>query len=462
MTSPHDYAHEHGATFRQNLIDLLKIPSISTLPEHAADVERAAQWIIAEMQRIGLHRAEIFQQADYLPLVYGEWLGAGENAPTALVYCHYDVQPALMEDGWTHDPFDPIERDGRLYARGSVDSKMHVIAQLAAVESLLKTGGSPMNIKLLFEGEEESGSEHIFEFVKRNPDLLKADVIVISDGSMPDENQPLLVYGLRGIVTYELILTGPTRDLHSGSWGGVIHNPIHALADMLSALHNPDGSVNVPGFYDDVRPLEAEERAALADYAPYMEGDWQGVTGAPQLWGEPEYAPHERAGARPTLEINGIAGGHYGTGFKTVLPSKAWAKISCRLVPNQDPRKIHEALSARIAALTPPTIRSELRSMEEGSPGVLLDWRTPAMQAAVAAYEKGWGKRPVLARGGGSIPVVSAFQADLGFPQVLIAFGSRGGGAHGSDEYAVWSMFDKGIATAIHFYQTFAALSEQS
>ncbi|MDX1990900.1 MAG: dipeptidase [bacterium] len=450
------YAVENAARFRQNLIDLLKIPSISTLPEHTVDVERAAQWIIAEMKRIGLGRGEIFRAAGKLPLVYGEWLGAGADAPTVLVYCHYDVQPALMEDGWTHDPFDPIERDGRLYARGAVDSKSHVIAQLAAAEAMIAAGDCPVNLKFLFEGEEESGSEHIFAFVEANPDLLRSDAIVVSDGSMPDEEQPLLVYGLRGVVTFELTVIGPTRDLHSGMYGGMIHNPIHALADILAGLHHPDGTVNVPGFYDAVRPLTDEERGILADYAPWMVSDWQETTGAPALYGEPGFEPHERAGARPTLEINGVAGGHYGTGFKTVLPSKAWAKISCRLVPDQDPDVIEAVLRVQIERLTPPTVRSELVRLEDGSPGVLIDWRTPAMQAGITAYERGWGKRPVMARGGGSIPVVSAFQRHLDAPQVLMPFGLRAGGAHGPDEYVVWAMFHKGIDTMIHFYRALA------
>lgn len=457
VTTPHEYAAAHAEVFQYELIELLKIPSISTLREHAEDVMRAAHWLIANMKRIGMTRAEMFQKPGYLPIVYGEWMGAGEDAPTVLVYCHYDVQPAYMEDGWDTAPFQPTQRDGKLYARGAVDSKGHVVAHLKAVESLLSTlEKSPVNIKLIFEGEEESGSEHIFEFVAQNHDLLKCDVVVISDGSNPDINQPVLDYGLRGITTMELVITGPQKDLHSGHYGGTVHNPIQALAEILAQLHDADGRVNVPGFYDDVLPLSDEERIVLADVKPWIEKEWGEVTGAPQPWGEPDFDLHERIGARPTLEFNGIAGGFAGQGFKTVLPSKAIAKISCRLVPQQDPQRIVEQVRERIMALVPPTVTAELTILEEGAPGVLFDYHHPAMQAVVTAYEKGWGVKPILERAGGSIPVAATFQHELQSPIVLMPFGYKGNGAHSTNEHIYLEMFHKGIATAIHFHQTFA------
>lgn len=457
MTTPHEYAQNHSDIFKFELIELLKIPSISTLPEHAADVVRAANWLIDNMKRIGMSRAEIFRKEGYLPIVYGEWLGAGDDAPTVLVYCHYDVQPAYMEDGWESEPFQPSERDGKIYARGAVDSKSHVMAHLKAVESMLATDAkSPVNIKLIFEGEEESGSEHIFEFVAHNPDLLRCDVVVISDGSNPDINQPVLDYGLRGITTMELIITGPQRDLHSGHYGGTVHNPIQALTEILAQLHDENGRVTIPGFYDDVLPLDEEERQILSDVGPWIEKEWGEVTGAPQQWGEPEYALHERIGARPTLEINGIAGGFAGKGFKTVLPSKALAKISCRLVPNQDPQHIAELVENHIISLVPPTVTAEMINLEQGAPGVVFDYKNTAMQAVVTAYEKGWGAKPILERAGGSVPVAAAFQNNLPAPIVLMPFGYKGCGAHSTNEHVYLEMFHKGIATAIHFHQIFA------
>lgn len=457
MTTSHKYAVQNAARFEQELIDLLKIPSVSTLSEHADDVQHAAEWIIANMQRIGLHKAEIHRKNPYLPLVYGEWMGAGDTAPTVLVYCHYDVQPAEMKDGWTTNPFEPVRKEGKLFARGAVDSKCHVIAQLKAIESLLATDGKlPVNVKLLFEGEEESGSEHIFGFVKENADLLRADAVVISDGSHPDPNQPVLVYGLRGIVTMELHVTGPERDLHSGHYGGNVHNPIQALAEMIALLHNADGHVTVPGFYEDVPEYSAEERAALSEIQPWVDQEWHTLTGAPAPWGEPDYALHERAGVRPTLEINGITGGFAGEGFKTVLPSRAMAKISCRLVPNQDPQKIFAQVKAHIEQITPPTVTSNLVLLEQGAPGIVLDRHSAAMQAAARAYEAAWGVRPIFSREGGSVPVVSSFQEDLRAPIVMIPFGYKGGGAHGPNEYMVLDMFHKGIQAMIHFYREFS------
>ncbi|NWF68151.1 MAG: dipeptidase [Chloroflexi bacterium] len=450
----HDYAQTHAARFYEQLLALLRIPSISTLKQHAPDVRRAAEWLRADMQRIGL-RAQIFQRGHYLPLLYGEWLGA-PNAPTVLIYCHYDVQPAALEDGWTSDPFTPTERDGKLYARGALDSKMHVIAHLKALEALLATGQPPVNVKLLFEGEEESGSEHIFQFVAENHARLACDVCVISDGSMYDPQQPLLVYGLRGVTTYELRVFGPKADLHSGAYGGTVHNPIQALAEMLAQLHDAQGRVNVPGFYDDVRPLSADERAALAAVGAWVEKDWQHTAAAPQPWGEADYALQERIGARPTLEINGIAGGFAGEGFKTAIPSKASAKISCRLVPDQDPQRIYQCVRDYLAAITPPTVRSELIELEAGAPALLVERANPAMQAVAAAYERAWGRAPLWMREGGSVPVASVLQQALHKPLVMLPFGYKGGRAHGPDEYIFPEMFHKGIAAALYFYAELA------
>ncbi len=457
MTTALDYAKSHRDRFTDQLLELLRIPSVSTLPDHAEDVRRAAEWLAADMVHLGL-TAEVVHAPPHHPLVYGEWLGAGPDAPTVLIYCHFDVQPAALEDGWQTDPFQPVERDGRIYARGAVDSKSHVIANLKAVEALLNADDPcPVNVKLLFEGEEETDSSHIFRFVRENKARLGADVCIVSDGSMPDPDTPVLTYGLRGIMELELTVSGPKRDLHSGQYGGNVHNPIQALAEILAQLHDADGRVAVPGFYDDVPPFTDEERTALADIQPMVEAEWHRATGAPQPWGEPDYHLHERAMVRPTLEINGIAGGFFGPGFKTVLPSKAIAKISCRLVPEQDPQRIYQQVCDHITTLTPPTVRTSFTWLD-GAPAVLLALDTPAMQAAIAAYERGWGVRPLLHRAGGSVPVVAGFQHDLQVPLALLGYGYKGGGAHGPNEYAIVDMFYRGIDTTIHFCQQFAAL----
>lgn len=450
------YARANASRFEAALIDLLRIPSISTLPEHVEDVERAAAWLIDEMQRIGLTRAEIFQKPGYLPLVYGEWLGAGENAPTVLIYCHYDVQPARLADGWTSEPFVPTARDGKLYARGALDSKLHVIAHLKAAESLLASGGLKVNLKLLFEGEEESGSEHIIDFVAEQAELLRADVCVVSDGSMPDPGQPVLPYALRGIVGMELVVTGPKRDLHSGHYGGSVHNPIQALAEIMAALHDESGRVTVPGFYDAVRPVDDEERAALAAIEAWTAAEWEMVAGAPSQWGEPGYTLHERIGARPTLEFNGISGGFQGEGTKTVIPAQASVKITCRLVPDQDPQHMYALVRDYIQRITPPTVQAELRLSDLGAPGILLDRHTQAMQAAMRAYEQAWGRRPLFSREGGSVPVIAALKQALACPLVIMPFGYKGGGAHSTDEYIYPEMLHKGIHTAIDFYRCLA------
>jgi acetylornithine deacetylase/succinyl-diaminopimelate desuccinylase-like protein len=450
MTIAHEYAKANFAKARQQLDELIRIPSISTTPERAGDVRRAAEWLADDLRRAGMTKVEVVPTEGH-PIVYAEWLNAGPNARTVLVYGHYDVQPAVREDGWSSEPFEPMEREGRIYARGASDDKGQVFAHVKAAEALLQTGGSPVNLKFVIEGEEESGSIHLEDFIKNNVTKLKADVCVISDGGMPTLDQPAIVYALRGLVTMELEVSGPAQDLHSGSYGGSVHNPAQALAEILAALHNPDGSVAVPGFYDTVLPLQEAERVELRK-AALSEEAWRAATGAPQPWGEADYALHERTGARPTLEVNGLSGGFAGVGFKTVLPAKALAKISCRIVANQDPQHIYHLVWDYIAKLTPPTVRSELRLLSGGRPA-FVDLNTPAMNAAIVAYEKGWGKRPVFMREGGSIPVVADFQSLLGLPVILMGFGLNDDGAHGPNEHFSIEMFRRSIDTAIYFYE---------
>lgn len=458
MNEAHTYAREHAPRFRRQYEALLRIPTVSTLPQHAADVERAAQWLADDMRKIGMESAEVLHlPGGRHPLVLGEWRGAGADAPTVLLYAHYDVQPAALEDGWDSDPFEPVERDGRIFCRGSVDSKLHVMAQLKAVEALLAApGGAPVNVRLLLEGEEESGSETIGAFVAQQPERVRADLAVISDGVVLAPEQPSLVYALRGIVTMELHVEGPGRDLHSGHFGGTLHNPLQALAEIIAQLHDAEGRVNVPGFHDDVVEADAAERALLARTNQWSEREWEAVAGAPARQGERGYNTQERIGLRPTLEINGLGGGYTGPGFKTVLPQRAMAKISCRLVPDQDPQRIFALLQAHLAAITPPTVRSELRQMGLGSHAVLLGHDTRAMRAAAAAYERAWGIAPIYERAGGSIPVTFALQ-EVCEELVIMGFGYRDGRAHGPNENVHVDSLERGVSAMIHFLQEIGA-----
>ncbi len=455
MTSPVEYAHGHAQQFDQQLFDLIRIPSISTEPEHKSDVRKAAQWIAAELTRIGANHVEILETGGH-PVVYGDWLGAGANAPTVLVYGHYDVQPATMADGWTSEPFDPVVRDGMIYARGASDDKGQMFIHIKTLESYRATEGkAPVNVKFMLEGEEEIGSIHLASFIRANQERFKADVCLISDTGMRDINAPAITYALRGLTYMQLDVWGPARDLHSGGYGGMVHNPALAIAQIISKLHNPDNSVAVPGFYDDVLLLTDDERAELAKQNITEETIKQ-VTGIPASWGEEGFTLRERLGARPTLEINGLLSGWTGEGAKTVLPAKAMAKISCRLVANQDAHKIYELVKAYIAQITPPTVYSELNLVGHPSPAAHVAIDTPEMQAAVRAYERGWGAKPIFTREGGSIPVVGDFKAELGLPSILMGYGLNTDGAHGPDEHFSVEMFHRGIDTAILFLEELA------
>lgn len=456
MTSAHQHAQTNAESFRQQLRDFLHIPSVSTLPENKGAVREAAEWLADNMRRAGIEHVEIIPTEGH-PSVYGAWLHAGDNKPTVLIYGHYDVQPAVKSDGWDTDPFEPVERDGKLYARGSSDDKGQVFTHIKAVESLLATEKKlPVNVKFIVEGEEEIGSPHLADVLHKYRDLLKADVCVISDTSILSADQPSIIYALRGLVALEIEVQGPSHDLHSGSFGGAVHNPVQALAEIITKLHHEDGSIAVPGFYDDVLPLSEQERAELKK-TDLSDEEWIDMTGVTQPWGEPQFTIRERVGARPTLELNGIVGGFYGAGVKTVLPAKALAKVTCRLVANQNPHRIFELIRDYVAQIAPPTIRCEVRLLKGSGFPALVDINTPAMKAAIAAYEKGWGKAPVFMREGGSIPVVADFQQILNLPVVLMGFGLADDGAHGPNEHFTISMFHKGIDTSIHFLHEIAS-----
>jgi len=436
-----------------DLKDYLRIPSISTLPDYEAEMLRAAQWTSERLQRAGIPHVEVVRTRGH-PIVYGEWIVSGE-APTVLIYGHYDVQPADPLEAWDQDPFEPVIRDNHIVARGAADDKGQVYVNIAALEALhIAYGGAlPVNIKILIEGEEEVGSSALATFVKENKDRLSADVIVISDTTMLSLDQPAISTSFRGMLYTELEVTGPAFDLHSGQHGGVVHNPIQALSEIIASLHNSDGSVAIDGFYDRVRTLSEQEKADLASL--YSEDDFKAETGAPKSWGEEGYNLRERIVARPTLELNGIVGGWTGPGRKTVLPSKAIAKISCRLVPDQEPDEVEVLLRRRIQELTPPTVRSELRVLGMSKP-IHLSADNRATRIAIEAYEKGFGVRPILMRKGGSLPIMSTFSDVFNVPIILAGYGLPSDRVHGPNERFHLECLRRGIATAIHLYQGLA------
>lgn len=454
--NPYEYVVAHRDAFLDDLFDLLRIPSISTLSEHTADVRRAAEWVRDHLLAIGMTQAEIIETAQH-PLVVAEWLGAGPDAPTVLIYGHYDVQPADDPDNlWRTKPFEPVIQDGKLYARGATDDKGQTFAQMKAIQALLATGDPPVNVKFIIEGEEEAGSDSIHDYVRANAERLAADVVIVSDTHVLALDRPSIVVGLRGMTYFEIEVRGPKGDLHSGAYGGIVHNPAQALAEIVAQLHDADGRVTVPGFYDDVRPLSDAERAAIAE-VPFTPDRFAAETGAPQPWGEPGFSMQERLGARPTLEINGLVSGWTGEGAKTVLPARALAKVSCRLVADQDPTDIFERVRDYVASITPPTVTSEVRELHNGM-WALVESDSPMMQAAVRAYEFGFGKAPVFMREGGSIPVVGTFQQALNTPVILMGFGLPDDNLHAPNEKFTLECFDRGMQTAIKFYEELAAL----
>ncbi|MBK9123600.1 MAG: dipeptidase [Chloroflexi bacterium] len=448
------YADSNFTRFLTELKQYLRIPSISTLPAHKADMQRAAEWTAVKLRAIGMDTVEVVA-TDGHPIVYGEWLRAA-NAPTVLIYGHYDVQPADPLSEWQHDPFDPLVMDGHIVARGSADDKGQVFINLAAIEALLTAhdGQLPINVKFVIEGEEEVGSAGLAAFVQSQRDRVAADVVVISDTTMLSLEQPAISTAFRGLLYAELEVFGPAFDLHSGQHGGVVHNPIQALCEIAAGLHRADGSVAVDGFYDRVQPLSEIERAELAGL--YSDDELRAETGAPAPWGEPAFSLRERIVARPTLEFNGIVGGWTGEGRKTVLPARALAKISCRLVPDQDPAEIAELLRARVAELTPPTVRSEFRVLGSSQP-VVVAADNPAMRIAMDAYEKGFGVRPILMRKGGSLPILSTFASVLDVPIILAGYGLPSDRVHGPNERFYLECLRKGIRTAIHLYEGLSA-----
>jgi acetylornithine deacetylase/succinyl-diaminopimelate desuccinylase-like protein len=450
------YSCDHAERFRRELREFLRIPSISADPAHAGDMSRAAEWLAGNLREAGVQNVTIMPTAGY-PVVYGEWLDAGPDKPTVLVYGHYDVVPALMEDGWHTQPFEPVEKDGKIYARGATDDKGQLFIHAKAMESYLRTGGNaPVNVKFFIEGEEEVSSPNLRPFIESHLDLLKSDVCVISDSSMRTIEEPSIIHSLRGMTYMEIEVHGPADDLHSGLWGGAVHNPALALVEILSKLYNPDNTIAVPGFYDDVVPLTDDERAMVAT-TDLSEEQYKASTGVTAVWGDANYTIRERISARPTLDINGMWSGWTGPGPKTIVPAKAGCKISSRLVGNQDPHQIFDLIKNYIESIAPLTVKVDVRLLTTGRPA-LFPTDLPEMQAAALAYEKGWGTSPVFTRGGGSIPVVADIAELMSIPVVMMGYGLDDDGLHSPNERFSIEMFHRGVETAIVYLEELAKL----
>ena len=449
MESVLRYIHQNRDRYIAELKEFLTIPSISNNAENRADMERCAAFLKDQLESIGMQKAAVFPTEGH-PVVYGEWLGA-PGKPTVLFYGHYDVQPVDPLELWISGPFEPTVRDGELYARGAVDDKGQVWMNLKAAEAYLKTQGTlPVNLKLLIEGEEEVGSEHLDAFIQSHQELLQADVALISDTPLFDRGIPSICYGLRGLTYFQLDLKGTSQDLHSGSFGGTVINPNFALAQIISSLKDSEGRILIPGFYDDVAPMSDREKEELSRL-PFDQERFRQEVGAPQLFGEKGYGTLERIWSRPTLEVNGLCGGFTGEGAKTVIPATAMAKISMRLVPDQDPDRIAHLFEQHLKTVTPGSVELTLTRMHGGNPW-LASIDHPAIRAASRAFEKGFGAKPVFVREGGSIPVVTTLAETLGLSTVLMGVGLPDENAHAPNERLDLGNYQTGIVSIAHFF----------
>ena len=457
ITNLDNYFAEKREQHLEELKKFLSIPSISSLSEHKADMQKGAEWLANSFKQAGLENIVIDETKGH-PVVYADWLHA-EDKPTVLIYGHYDVQPVDPLNLWESEPFKPEVRDNKLYARGASDDKGQVFMHVKAVEALLELEGSlPVNVKFLIEGEEEVGSPNLEEYIENNKDKLAADVIVISDTGMQGPGQPAVCYGLRGLCGVQIDVKGAKGDLHSGLYGGGVQNSIHALVSILESFRNAEGTIEVEGFYDNVRPLLEEEREAYAALG-FSEDELKQEVGVDELFGEKGYTHLERVWARPTLEINGVFGGFSGEGIKTVLPSEAGAKITCRLVPDQDPDEIVEKLKAHIEKHKPAGVTVTVTEFDKGKP-FITPFDHPAIQAAGRSYEKVYAVPTAYTRGGGSIPIVAAFDEILGLPVVLMGFGLSTENFHAPNEHFHLENFDKGLRVIGDYYNELASLSK--
>ncbi|MEJ8817982.1 dipeptidase [Lacibacter sp. H407] len=447
-----DYQEQHKDRFLNELLDLLRIPSISAKTENKADMIRCAEVVKQRLLEAGADTVTIYETAGH-PLVYGEKI-IDPSKPTVLVYGHYDVQPADPLNLWNSPPFEPVIKDGKIFARGACDDKGQFYMHVKALEIMLQTNSLTNNIKFCIEGEEEVGSPNLATFVKANKELLKADVVLISDTAMLSMEHPSLDVGVRGLSYIEVEVTGPNRDLHSGVYGGAVANPITILAKMIASCHDENNHITIPGFYDDVVEATPEERKLMAA-APYDEKEYSDDLGVTELWGEKGFTTNERTGIRPTLEVNGMWGGYTGEGAKTVLPSKAFAKISARLVPNQSSEKITEKLLTYFKSIAPAGVTVEAHEHHGGEP-YMTPVDSKAYKAAAAAIKDTFGKDPIPVRGGGSIPICALFEQELGIKIVFIGFGLDSDNLHSPNEkYDIFNFY-KGIETIPYFHKHFS------
>jgi acetylornithine deacetylase/succinyl-diaminopimelate desuccinylase-like protein len=449
-----DYQSQNKDQFLNELLELLRIPSISARSEHKDDMTTCANAVKERLLQAGADKVEIFETAGF-PVVYGEKI-YDQSKPTVLVYGHYDVQPADPLELWHSGPFEPVIKDGKIFARGACDDKGQFYMHVKALETMVKTNTLATNIKFIIEGEEEVGSPNLGKFIEEKKDLLKADVILISDTAMLSLETPSIDVGVRGLSYIEVEVTGPNRDLHSGVYGGAVANPITILAKMIASLHDENNHITIPGFYDDVLETSEAERTEMAK-APYDEAEYSNDLGVKELWGEKGYTTNERTGIRPTLEVNGIWGGYSGEGAKTVLPAKAHAKISCRLVPNQTNKKMTELVIKHLEKIAPPYVTVTASEHHGGDP-YLTPVDSIEYQAASKAIEATFGKTPIPVRGGGSIPITSLFQSVLGLKTVFLGFGLDSDNLHSPNEKFDLANFYKGIETIPYFHKYFAEL----
>lgn len=451
MSKQFDYIDANADRFKSELFELLRIPSVSTDSAAKGDVRKAAEFLLERLTEAGMEDVRIVDTPGH-PVVLGKHLKAGADKPTVLIYGHYDVQPPDPLNLWTSPPFEPVEKDGKVFARGASDDKGQAYIHVKAIESWLKTGGElPVNVKIILEGEEEIGSPNLVPFLKEHKKELECDMVLVSDTAMFAKDTPSITYGLRGLAYMELEVFGPDRDLHSGAYGGALTNPLNALCEIVAKLKDENGVIQIPGFYDDVVDLSANEREAYGKL-PFDEEGWKSSIGITEVSGEEGYSTLERKSARPTLDMNGMWGGYQGEGAKTVLPAEAGAKISMRLVPNQHPDTIAELFTKHIEKIKPAGVRVKVTAHHGGHPAMTpLDFY--GLKAAGKAYKDVYGKEPLFAREGGSIPIVADFENVLGANTILMGFGLNTDAIHSPNEHFSLDDFHRGIKTSARFLE---------
>ena len=442
------YAQDNRARFLDELKELVAIPSVSADSANKPDIQRAAEWLTTKLKKLGFQNIQILDTGGH-PMIYADLLTAGKDAPTMLVYGHYDVQPADPVDLWKTPPFEGVQKGEYLFGRGASDMKGQVIVSLAAIESALKAGSLPVNIKWMIEGEEETGSPNMGAFIKKHAKLFAADFALNPDAGMLSPTQPTITYGLRGLAYFEIHISGPALDLHSGFFGGTVRNPANELARLIAGMQDASGHINLPGFYDKVRKLDDEERAEFKRL-PQNDELYLKMTGAKALWGEKDFSAYERATARPTLDVSGLLSGYTGEGPKTVLPAKAMAKLSCRLVPDQDPHEVEKQLRQYMEKNADPTVTWEVKPISDAVPSI-SERDSLAVKAMAKAQETVWGVKPIFRREGGSVPVVGHLQGELGLESVNVGSGLPDDQLHSPNERLHLPTWEKEIDAFVHF-----------